>query len=125
MTKSGLADSPFFRVRTDGQAPPVDTPPSTTQESKALGAPSQHLDSAPVHLPEKVIVHRRTSAPKSATRLKVKQGFQVYKDQVITLSELQFETYKHTGKKPQIGEFIRAALDDFIARKKRELESNS
>lgn len=101
--------SVFFRA--DPQPAPRTNPGKTPETQQSAGEPSRKPEGAPVH--------SREGAP---GRQKIKRGFQVYRDQVLALSELQFETYRRTGKKPHIGEMVRDALDDFIARKKRELD---
>lgn len=101
--------SVFFRA--DPLPAPKTNPDKRPEAQQSASAPSRKSESASVH--------SREGAPE---RQKVKQGFQVYRDQVLALSELQFETYRRTGKKPHIGEMMRDALDDFIARKKQELD---
>lgn len=105
-------------------ANPLLAPPSDLRQSRYFEDPKKvhHRTSKKVHYLEGAPVQRRTSAPRSEGRQKKKQGFQVYVDQAVSLAELQFQQFQKTGIKPDIGEFVRQALDDFIQAKKRELE---
>ena len=137
MTKRASLDTEQFKVTLPRpQRDPLDSViPAAPQKPIVVYQPEQYappreetqnispsvekvhpIDSAPVHQEESRLVHHRTSAPR---RQKVKMGFQVFKDQAITFSQLQIEEYQRTGKKPQIGDMVRQALDDYLAKKKR------
>lgn len=49
------------------------------------------------------------------SRNKTRHSFDVYRDQVAALNQIQAELYSQTGKKPTLGDLVQEALDDFIA----------
>lgn len=112
--KSGLADSPFFRQPT----------PLPVRKDNVVSSASGETAKSPNGEKMKVTsgeIAERRNGEKQDERRKVRQGIDVYKDQIMTLVGMQLEVYRRTGKKPKIGEMVRIALDEFIARKKQEL----
>ena len=114
--KSGLADSPFFRQpapQLEGGVVVFSTSGKTAKTPNGEKTKSPLRENA-----------ERRNGENGVDRMKVRQGIDVYRDQIVTLNEMQFEVYKRTGKKPRMGEMVRNALDEFIARKRQELNQS-
>jgi hypothetical protein len=52
-------------------------------------------------------------------RSRVRHSFDVWQDQLLSLSEIQAERFSRTGRKPKIGELVQEALDAYIARERK------
>lgn len=50
------------------------------------------------------------------------RAYTIFKDQIITLSEVQLARQKRDGKQPELSELVREALDAYLKREKRKLE---
>jgi len=48
-------------------------------------------------------------------RATVRHSFDIYRDQLIALGEIQMDIFKRTGKKPKLGPLVQDALDRYIA----------
>lgn len=57
--------------------------------------------------------NRHTVTPK-ADRGKKKHGFVIYQDQLRALKGMKMRQWQKTGIEPEIGEFVREAIDDFL-----------
>jgi hypothetical protein len=54
-------------------------------------------------------------APESpAERVRVRHSFDVYRDQLLSLTEIQAVLFSKTGKKPKLGDLVQDALDAYI-----------
>jgi hypothetical protein len=53
-------------------------------------------------------------------RLLKHHSFDVFVDQLISLDQIQTKIYQEKGKKPKIGTLVQEALDEYIAKYKRE-----
>lgn len=53
-------------------------------------------------------------------RAKVRHSFDVYKDQLLALNQLQAEAVLATGRKPGISEMVQEALDKYLSRGSRK-----
>jgi hypothetical protein len=115
--KSGLADSPFFK-----QSPPRLEEKSNVEKTP-VGETAKSPNGEKTISPNSEIAERR-NGEKVNERGKIRQGIDVYKDQMMTLSGMQLDAYRRTGKKPKIGAMVRAALDEYIARKKQEINNS-
>ena len=51
-----------------------------------------------------------------ARRSTVRHAFDVYRDQLYRLAQLQMTAYRRTGSKPTLGSLVREALDIFLER---------
>ena len=49
-------------------------------------------------------------------RKRTRHSFDVFKDQIAALSEIQVRLFRQTGDKPKLGELVQQALDDYIDR---------
>ena len=49
-------------------------------------------------------------------RTRTRHSFDVFKDQIAALSEIQVRLFRQTGAKPKLGELVQQALDDYIDR---------
>jgi hypothetical protein len=47
-------------------------------------------------------------------RRKVRHSFDIYEDQLLTLTEIQTSIFRATGKKPKLGELVQQAIDEYI-----------
>lgn len=63
-------------------------------------------------------------SPNSRTpkRRSVRHGIDIYKDQLVSLNKLQFALWRRDDRKPTMRELILTALDEFIERKRQELQ---
>lgn len=57
---------------------------------------------------------------KSRRRI-VRHGFDLYKDQLLSLSKIQFALWRRDEKKPTIRELMLSAIDNYIEKMKSEL----
>jgi len=48
-------------------------------------------------------------------RATVRHSFDIYRDQLMALGEIQMDLFKRTGKKPKLGPLVQDALDQYIA----------
>jgi hypothetical protein len=68
---------------------------------------------------------RRSSKPtqrpngRTNERTKIRHSFDIYRDQLLELSEIQAHLFRTTGKKPKVGELVQEALDAYIERHER------
>lgn len=58
--------------------------------------------------------HRSTV--RTVERTKIRHSFDVYRDQLLSLSDIQADMYRQVGKKPKVGDLVQEALDAYIAR---------
>jgi hypothetical protein len=98
---------------------------SEPKEQKASSVSSSHRHTSvtshrntvtPSHQSDITPSHRHTITP---DRAKKKHGFVVYRDQVESLEKLVLEVWQTTGAKPEVGDFVRQALDTFLATKEK------
>jgi hypothetical protein len=55
---------------------------------------------------------------------RVRHSFDVRRDQLIDLTDIQIEVFRRTGRKPTMGELVQEALDEYIrARRQRPARS--
>jgi len=69
--------------------------------------------------------HVRTKSrvkPRTQARVKTRRTYDVFVDQAVALEELQLVRYKQDGRRPDLSEMVRAALDAFISRERRGLD---
>ena len=55
-----------------------------------------------------------TSTP--TKRAKTRHSFDVYRDQVASLHQIQVAMYQQNGTKPKLGDLVQEALDQFLER---------
>lgn len=127
MPKRAPLDTDQFRVALPPQPrDPLDSLIPTSPPPKAEEQNQIRLDKTGENTksPEHEIAGRRNG--ETARKIKVRplkrQGFDVYRDQIMALNELQIGFYRKGGTKPKMGEMLRTALDEYIAKKRRELE---
>lgn len=53
-------------------------------------------------------------------RTKVRHSFDIYQDQLLTLTELQTKVFRATGRKPRISDMVQEALDAYLSNNKRK-----
>ena len=58
-------------------------------------------------------------------RPKVRHSFDVFKDQITALSEIQARLFSSTGKKPKLGELVQQALDAYITEQQERMTGRS
>lgn len=51
-----------------------------------------------------------------ATRIRVRHSFDIWQDQLLSLTEIQASSFGKTGRKPKVGELVQEALDAYIAK---------
>src|SRR4051812_21216842 len=105
---------------------------------KALLRSTQRRPDAARQVPDDEVQHdassarsrRRTAGPddrtdtrsnertnvRSRERPRVRHSFDIYQDQLLSLSEIQAAAFKRTGRKPKVGELVQEALDAYIKR---------
>lgn len=54
-------------------------------------------------------------------RARVRHSFDVWRDQLQALAEIQAQRFVRTRRKPKLGELVQEALDAYIARQKEQL----
>ena len=47
-------------------------------------------------------------------RARVRHSFDIYRDQLVSLGDVQMTRHRQTGRKPKLGDLVQEALDDFI-----------
>src|SRR5947209_1554135 len=57
--------------------------------------------------------HERTNE-RTNERPKVRHSFDVYKDQLLHLTDIQADVFRRTGRKPKVGDLVQEALDTYI-----------
>lgn len=57
-----------------------------------------------------------TTIARSNERTKTRHSFDVFKDQITALSEIQVSMLRQTGAKPKLGDLVQQALDEYIER---------
>lgn len=57
-----------------------------------------------------------------AERARVRHSFDVYRDQLLALGDIQTARHRRTGRKPKLGELVQEALDAYIAQHARTNE---
>jgi hypothetical protein len=57
-------------------------------------------------------------------RTKIRHSFDVFRDQLLSLTEIQAAVFRQTGQKPKIGELVQQAIDEFIQRHRADERSN-
>ena len=62
---------------------------------------------------------RSRAQPRTQARVKTRRTYDVFLDQAVALEELQLVRYKQDGRRPDLSEMVRAALDAFISRERR------
>lgn len=56
------------------------------------------------------------SDAQSSERLRVRHSFDIYRDQLLSLGDVQLARHRQTGRKPKLGDLVQEALDAFVAR---------
>src|SRR5437588_452396 len=49
-------------------------------------------------------------------RAKIRHSFDIYRDQLLELADIQADVFRKTGKKPKVGELVQEALDAYITK---------
>ena len=52
-------------------------------------------------------------------RARVRHSFDIYRDQLLSLGDIQLARHRQTGRKPKLGDLVQEALDAFVARERR------
>ena len=83
-----------------GDAPaerPAETEPEAERpNSRTTGRPSERPDERP------------------NDRVRIRHSFDIYRDQLVALADIQIAAFRRSGRKPPIGELVQAALDEYI-----------
>lgn len=53
---------------------------------------------------------------RSNERDKIRHSFDIYRDQLLSLSDIQADIFRQTGKKPKVGDLVQEALDAFVSK---------
>ena len=140
MSKSGLADSPFF-APIQPKVEPI-TPPSVKEPEKSLVEKdvSPIPDSPTLEIPDATIPQsqneenqdqkrsnertlerptersneRLNERPPKPKREKIRHTFDIYKDQLIDLQRIQWERVQAGKKKPKLGRMVSEGIDLYI-----------
>lgn len=59
---------------------------------------------------------------RSNERIKIRHSFDIYRDQLLSLSDIQAEIFRQTGKKPKVGDLVQEALDAFVSKCRKKAE---
>ena len=107
------------RQREEGPEPP--TPPAIEPKKKTR--------SSYTHVRTDVATNARSSAGSFAApkvrrqeRTKVRRAYNIFADQAVALEELQLARHKDEGRRPELGELVRDALEIYIRREKKRFE---
>ena len=65
-----------------------------------------------------------TTYQRSNERTKIRHSFDIFRDQLLSLTEIQAAIFRQTGHKPKIGELVQQAIDDFIKHQLVDERSN-
>jgi hypothetical protein len=57
----------------------------------------------------------RPTAEPPPERVRVRHSFDVYRDQLFSLTAIQIALFSKTGKKPKLGDLVQEALDAYIS----------
>jgi hypothetical protein len=95
-------------------------------EHRYTGTPVHPNTNPPEHRYTGTPAHRNAGTPKAVPNpslkgKKVKHTFVVYAEQVRELNNLVALVWQQTGTKPELGEWVRDALDSLIQKKRKEL----
>jgi len=63
----------------------------------------------------------KSPSSRVAKRRSVRHGIDLYKDQLVALTRIQFALWRRDDRKPTLRELILAALDEYIQKMKAEL----
>lgn len=72
--------------------------------------------------PSTVRTNERTNErliERSDERSRVRHSFDIWRDQLLSLTEIQTERFIQTGRKPKLGELVQEALDAYIAKESK------
>jgi hypothetical protein len=71
---------------------------------------------------EPVINNERTTGrtnDRTNERPKVRHSFDIYRDQLLSLAQIQAERFRESGRKPKVGELVQEAIDQYVAATKQ------
>ena len=140
MSKSGLADSPFFaptqpnvkavaspsvqepeKSMVDKNASPI--PNSPTPENIYTKNPQpqnvniqdqKRSDERTFERPNERSNERLNERPPKQKREKIRHTFDIYRDQLVALQMIQLEKFQAGKKKPKLGKMVAEGIDLFI-----------
>src|SRR5688500_17612954 len=136
MSKSGLADSPFF-APTQPKVEPI-TPPSVQEPEKSkvekIASPPpdsptlENIETTNTQAPgQELQDQKRTNdrtferpnerlneRPPKQKREKIRHTFDIYRDQLVALQMIQLEKFQAGRKKPKLGKMVAEGIDLFI-----------
>ena len=91
-------------------------PPHKSHQSPYSGKPTKQETNE--------VTFDRTADVDEVKRRKARHTFDVYKDQILSLKEIQLVRERRAGKRFLIGDLVQEALDGFIAKEKSNGRSN-
>ncbi len=114
----------------DALPQPISPPPSRVVQAtvweQAAQRPDEERPNAETPDGESAQAPERRSAKtpnsRNAKRRSVRQGIDIYKDQLVSLSKLQFALWRRDDRKPTLRELVLTALDEYIERQKQILQ---
>jgi hypothetical protein len=95
--------------------------PREVVESELAGVPARDTGRRPAATDDRKHPSERTNvAP--VERTKIRHTFDIYRDQLQALAEIQAARFKASGRKPKMGDLVQEALDAYI--EKTNVRSN-
>lgn len=111
-------------IRAENNSLELNTGEVNTDRLEDRGTTSQEKnDRTNVQTKEQELANGRTtgrSNEQATERAKVRHSFDVYKDQLLALNELQTKGFRATGRKPGISEIVQEALDKYLSSSTRK-----
>ena len=107
------------RQREEGPEPP--TPPAGKLKKKTGSADTQVRTDVATN--EHSFAHSSAvTKVRAQERTKVRRAYNIFADQAVALEELQLARHKGEGRRPELGELVRDALETYIRREKKRFE---
>lgn len=92
----------------------IETPDEETKGDRTVEKPNERPDG-------EVGTHNSYLIAVPEDRVRTRHSFGIFEDQKLALDRLQMAIRDVEGEKPNLGEMVQRALDDYIERRTREL----
>ena len=102
------------RTQGAGQRRAVSEQKRTTRPASELERPNERPDAQTIERPAD---SADGPAVGLAMRTKVRHSFDVYRDQLLALGDIQQSVARQQGKRPRLGDLVQEALDSYIQAK--------
>ena len=104
----------------DAVADPAGPRGSSSEEAAAPRVQAEETDDALADRPRVRSDHASDQTTgRTFGRTRTRHSFDVWRDQLLALTEIQVERFDRTGRKPKLGELVQEALDAYIAEQQK------